>query len=161
MDGSGVATDFKNTIIIATSNAGSRWMAEHPAPADDAGKEIYKQTLIDEILRERAFSPEFFNRFDEAILFYPPSAEEVRQIAMLMLGSIIKDIGEKRGIQVKIESGVIDLLAERGFNPEFGAREMRRTITQTVETYLANYLLQHEVKRGQEMLVRRADLERL
>ncbi len=161
MDGSGVATDFKNTIIIATSNAGSHWMAEHPAPADEAGKAAYKQALIDQILAERAFSPEFFNRFDEAILFYPPTPEEVKQIAMLMLGSIIRDIGEKRGIQVKIESGVIELLAERGFNPEFGAREMRRTITQTVETYLANYLLQHEVKRGQEMLVRRADLENL
>ena len=161
MDGSGVATDFRNTIIIATSNAGSRWIAEHPTPQDAAGKMAYKQALVEEVLRERAFSPEFFNRFDEAILFYPPTPEEVKQIAMLMLGLIIRDIGEKRGIQLKIESGVIDLLAERGFNPEFGAREMRRTITQTVETYLANYLLQHDVKRGQEILIRRADLTSL
>lgn len=159
MDGSGTATDFRNTIIIATSNAGSRWIAEHPAPVDAPGKVAYKQALIEEILRERAFSPEFFNRFDEAIVFYPPTPDEVRQIAMLMLGSIIRDIDEKRGIQVKIESGVIDLLAQRGFNPEFGAREMRRTITQTVETYLANYLLQHEVKRGEEIVVRRQDLQ--
>lgn len=159
MDGSGVTTDCKNTIIIATSNAGSRWILEHPAPTDDPGKARYKQTLIEHIFHERAFSPEFFNRFDDAILFYPPTHDEIKKIAMLMLGGIVRDLNEKRGINMTIESDVLDYLAVRGFHPEFGAREMRRTITQTVENYLANYMLEHTVKRGDEILIRRKDLE--
>jgi ATP-dependent Clp protease ATP-binding subunit ClpA len=158
LDGSGVATDFKNTIIIATSNAGSHWIAEHPTPEDAEGKKAYKQALVEQIFHERAFSPEFFNRFDETILFYPPTHDEVKKIAMLMLGGIVRDIAEKRGIRVTIESDVIDLLVERGFNPEFGAREMRRTITQTVETFLANTLLERTVQRGEEILIRVEDI---
>lgn len=158
LDGNGDATDFKNTIIIATSNAGSRWIAEHPAPTDPAAKEAYRKALIDEVILEKAFSPEFLNRFDETTVFYPPSQDEIKQIAILMLDGIIRDIEQKRGIRVTVESGVIDMLAVRGYHPEYGAREMRRVITRSVETFLADYVLKRTVKRGEEIMIRTEDI---
>jgi ATP-dependent Clp protease ATP-binding subunit ClpC len=160
-DGNGVATDFKSAIIIATSNAGSHWIAATPPPADPAKRPAYKEALIKQVLSERAFSPEFLNRFDETVVFYPPTKDEIRRIAILMLDQIIRDIADKRGIKVTVESGVIDILAERGFHPEYGAREMRRVITRSVETYLADYLLSHTVKRGDEIVIHADDVRRI
>lgn len=158
IDGSGISTDFRNTIIIATSNAGSHWMIGHQAPMDEFSREEYKKQLIAEVLKEDAFSPEFMNRFDETLVFYPPTPAEIRQIAIMMLDRIIRDIEEKRGIKVTIEADVIDLLAERGFHPENGSREMRRVITRTAETFLAEYMLSHPLQRGDEILIKKNDL---
>ncbi len=158
LDGNGVQTDFRNTIIIATSNAGGRYFASHPAPPDESQKIHYKSEVMEFIIQEKTFSPEFINRFDEVIVFEPPSIQDVERIAILMLDDLIRDIAEKRGIRVIVEAGVITLLAKRGFNPEFGSRELRRVIMQHIETYLADYLLSHEVKRGQEIVIHSEDI---
>ncbi len=158
IDGQGMKTDFKNTIIIATSNAGVHWLKDHPIPQAPGEKDAFRLALIDTIVAEHVFSPEFVNRFDEVILFAPPTAEEVRKLAILMLGAIINDVQSQKGIEITVEPAVIDLLATRGFNPEFGAREMRRTITQTIENYLADYLLSHTVKRGDKIEIKAQDL---
>lgn len=158
IDGNGIVTDFRNTIIIATSNAGGRYFALHPAPPEEEKKLHYKSDVMEFIIKEKTFSPEFINRFDEVIVFEPPTKQDVERIAILMLDDLIRDIWEKRGIRITIEQGVITLLAERGFNPEFGSRELRRVIMQHIETYLADYLLSHEVKRGQEIVIHTDDI---
>ncbi|MDD5055763.1 MAG: AAA family ATPase [Candidatus Peribacteraceae bacterium] len=159
IDGQGVTNDFRNTIIIATSNAGSRWILGQPTPTDATAKESFRKALMDEVMTSRSFSPEFINRFDEVIVFYPPTPSEIQQITILMLDQIVKDVLARRGIQITVEQGVVELLAKRGYNPQFGAREMRRTVTQTVENYLADYLLQHEVKRGETIGIGVKDIE--
>lgn len=158
IDGNGVTTDFRNCIIIATSNAGGRYFASHPAPPEESDKLRYKSDAMEFILKEKTFSPEFINRFDEVIIFEPPSMQDVERIAILMLDDLIRDISEKRGIRITVEASVITLLAERGFSPEFGSRELRRVITQHIETYLADYLLSHDVKRGQEIVIHLDDI---
>ncbi len=156
--GNGGRADFRNTIIIATSNAGSHWMIKNALPTEEAAQRDFRTALIETIIGERTFSPEFINRFDEVILFVQPTDGEIRQLAILMLGEIIERIMKERGIRVTVESPVIDFLAEKGFSKEYGAREMRRTITQSIENYLADYLLSHSVQRGDEIAIRAEDL---
>ena len=159
IDGQGVTNDFRNCIIIATSNAGSQWILGQATPTDAAQKETFRKALMDEVMSSRSFSPEFINRFDEVIVFYPPTPAEIQQITILMLDQIVKDVFARRGIKITVEQGVVELLAKRGYNPQFGAREMRRTVTQTVENYLADYMLQHEVKRGETIAITVKELE--
>lgn len=158
LDGNGVQTDFRNTIIIATSNAGGRYFPLHPAPSEKRQKLQYKSEVIEFILEEKTFSPEFINRFDEVIVFEPPTMQDVEKIAILMLDSLIQDIAQKRGIKVTVEEGVITILAKRGFSPDFGSRELRRVILQYIETFIADYLLTHEVKRGEEIVIHAEDI---
>lgn len=158
MSGDGLKTDFRNTIIIATSNAGGHWMTTHQIPQDIKARETFRTALIETIVGERTFSPEFVNRFDEVIIFTPPTPEEIRQIAILMVHELIQRFTTERGISLIVEPSVMDFLATKGFSTEFGAREMRRTITQTIENYLADYLLTHDVKRGDVIEVQREDL---
>jgi ATP-dependent Clp protease ATP-binding subunit ClpC len=159
IDGQGMKTDFRNTIIIATSNAGTGWLKEHQMSDEEKLQDTFRAALIDVIIAEHAFSPEFINRFDEVILFSSPTQEEVRKLAILMLGSIIKDIETQRGIHITVEPTVIDLLVKLGYSPEFGAREMRRSITQTIENYLADTLLTHTVKRGETIEIQKENLK--
>ncbi len=156
--GDGVKTDFRSTIIIATSNAGSRWMAEHTALQEDQAREDFRKALLETVISERTFSPEFINRFDEVIVFTQPSSDEIKQLAILMLGDVIQRFMKDRGIRLTIAADVLDLLVAKGFSPEYGAREMRRTITQTIENYLADYLLSHTVGRGGEIVIEAKDL---
>ncbi len=158
--GDGVKTDFKNTIIIATSNAGSHWMTEHAIPSDSSARETFRAALVETIVGERTFSPEFVNRFDEVIVFSPPSRDDVRQLAILMLDQVIQRFVSEKGIRITVESAVVDFLAEKGFSTEFGAREMRRTITQSIENFLADYLLSHTVGRGDTILIQMQDLQK-
>ncbi|OGJ66765.1 hypothetical protein A3A67_03885 [Candidatus Peribacteria bacterium RIFCSPLOWO2_01_FULL_51_18] len=159
IDGQGVKTDFKNTIIIATSNAGVHWLKDHVMPQKPDDRDGYRGALLDAIIAEHVFSPEFVNRFDEVILFSPPTPDEVRRLAILMLDGIIKDVRSQKGIEITVDTDIIDLLAVRGFNPDYGAREMRRIITQTIENYLADYLLSHTVKRGDRIEIKSSDLK--
>lgn len=158
-DGRGMRTDFRNTIIIATSNAGALFIRDFVREHKDFNKENFKAALVESILRDKLFSPEFVNRFDEIVLYYPLSQEGATEVATLMLGDIIGDIQKRRGIAVKVEEDVVGGLVERGYSVEFGAREMRRTITEMIEDYLADYMLNHDVRRGEEIVIRKGDLK--
>jgi len=157
IDHSGKKTDFRNTIIIATSNAGALMVRDAAKQGKDVGSDVFKQALIDHILKEGAFSPEFLNRFDETILFKPLSKEEAKKVAILMLDSIVKEMKKKRGIELRLESDVLDDLVEKGYSAEFGAREMRRTIVDTIENRLADYMLKNEVRRGEVIVLKKED----
>ncbi len=158
-DSRGIRTDFRNTIIIATSNAGALFIRDFVKTHTDYDKQSFKAALLDSILQQKLFTPEFVNRFDEVVLFYPLSQTAAGRVAGLMIDSIIQDLQKRRGISVRLESGVLEALLERGYSMEFGAREMRRTITDMIEDYLADYLLRHDVKRGDEITIKPSDLK--
>lgn len=160
-DGLGVRTDFRSTIIIATSNAGALFIRDFFKEQVNASEQHqqFRQQLIDEILKQKLFSPEFMNRFDDIILYFPLTHEQALRLAILMLDSFIRDFDEKKGINVVLEEEAVAALAEKGYSIEFGAREMRRVIMEKLETYLANYLLKSTVQRGETITVRKGDLE--
>ncbi len=152
-DSGGGKTDFRNTIIIATSNAGALFLRDFLRDHPDAERAAAKEPLLDSILRDRIFSPEFLNRFDATVLFYPLTREDARRVARLMIDDIVRDVQQRRGITVRVEEATLETLLDRGYSAEFGAREMRRTIMETIENYLADYLLRHDVRRGEEILI--------
>jgi len=161
MDSRGVKTDFRNTIIIATSNAGALFIRDYfkEHEHNKEAKEEFKDKLMDTLIQQENFSPEFLNRFDGTIIFYPLTKEETVQVTIMMLDSVISEIQDQRGITVKVGQDTVNALAEHGYSIEFGAREMRRSITNVIETYLADYFLKNDVKRGDEIVIRKEDLK--
>ena len=158
-DSLGAQTDFKNAIIIATSNAGALFIRDFIKNNEGQEDKEFKRQLIDAVVDQKTFSPEFINRFDEVILYHPLSIEDAKRVAIILLDDIIAEFQEKRGVSLKIEEDVLDVIIEHGYSEEFGARQMRRAVIDMVETYLADYLLKNEVKRGEEILIRKEDLE--
>jgi len=142
-DSVGQLVDFTNTIIIATSNAGTNFVQEQIV----AGKtlEEIRESLVRGELK-KYYRPEFLNRFDGIILFKSLEKEEIKQIAGLMLKRVAKDL-EKRGVVLKVEGSALVALADIGFDPEFGARPMRRAIQEHVENKLADLILQNKLER--------------
>lgn len=159
MDNRGMRTDFRNTIIIATSNAGALFIRDFVKEHPDFEKKNFKGQLIDAIIQQRMFSPEFINRFDELVLFYPLTMKDATQVAMLMIGDIVSDVEKRRGIKVELDEDVVEELVKRGYSMEFGAREMRRVITEVVEDYLADYMLKSDVKRGESIIITKEALQ--
>lgn len=158
-DAYGNKTNFKHTIIIATSNAGALFMRDLLAGGEIGDHAQMKEKVIDSILKDKLFSPEFINRFDEVILYESLTRENAAKVAMLMVNEIVADIQRKRGITVTLAEDVMELILDKGFNPQFGARELRRTVTEVLENYLADYLLKTEVARGAQINITRKDIE--
>ncbi len=142
-DSVGRVIDFTNTIVIATSNAGTAYVQQ--AFAQGRAPDEVQQSLIHGELAEY-FRPEFLNRFDAIVLFRGLERNEIKQIARLMLKRIEKDL-EHRGISLRIEESALDALAEIGFDPTFGARPMRRAIQDKVENALAGFVLSGTLER--------------
>lgn len=147
-DGAGRMVDFKNTIIIATSNAGSELILN----AIREGRDLveYKEDFINEILKRGIFRPEFLNRFDAIVLFRTLSKEDLQKVAELMLNEI-KDGLYQKEIELTITSGLVEKVAELGFSPEFGAREMRRVIQEKVENVIAKAIISNTIKTGDKI----------
>jgi len=144
-DGLGRKVDFKNSIIIATSNAGYKVILE--ALREKTEWSGVKQKLLDYLFEEGIFRPEFINRFDAVIVFRPLTKENLLDIAELMLQKLKKNLKEK-DIEFIITLPLKEKIVELGFSPVFGAREMRRVIQDKVENVLASALLSGELKRG-------------
>lgn len=147
-DGMGRKIDFKNTIIIATSNAGYKIILERlKQKIDWAG---VKQKLLDYVFEKRMFRPEFINRFDAVVVFGPLSKDNLMDISQLMLNKLKKNLSNK-GIEFVITDDLKQKVVELGYNPVFGAREMRRVVQDKVEDVLANALLSNKIKRGDKV----------
>ncbi len=159
-DGRGVKTDFRNTIIIATSNAGALFIRDFfkAHPDIEQSQVGFKEKLFEAILQQKLFSPEFLNRFDDVALYLPLTPPQALQLAILMLDRFIKDFEEKRGVTVIVEQAAIEALAKKGYSIEFGAREMQRVLMDTVETYLAEYILKNSPKRGEAVTITKEGL---
>ena len=142
-DSVGRVIDFTNTIIIATSNAGSSFVQKKVSEGVDL--ESVRDVLIKSKLKDY-YKPEFLNRFDSIVLFKALNKLEIKTISGLMLKRVAKDL-EKKGIELKVKESALEYLSEIGFDPEFGARPMRRAIQDKVENKLAEIILQGKIQR--------------
>lgn len=154
-DGLGQKIDFTNTIIIATSNAGSEFIREQV----QAGKtsEQFQAELLNQLQSQGTFRPEFLNRFDAVIAFHPLTPEELLQIVDLQLVDLNKRLAEE-GVTIALTPAAKQELATRGYQPEFGARALRRVMQTALEDIVANRLLQGTIQRGQTVTIDAADL---
>lgn len=144
-DSLGNTIDCTNIILIATSNAGTAFVQQQLVA------NIPYETIQDELLRGKLmewFRPEFLNRFDAIVLFQTLSQEEIRSIAGLMLRSIGKHL-EDQGMYMMVDEPVLHHLASVGFDPQFGARPMRRVVQDKVENPIAELLLAKKLRRGE------------
>lgn len=157
-DNRGVRTDFRNSIIIATSNAGALFLREFVRQHPTFDKAAFKQELIDTIIKGKEFAPEFINRFTEVVVYYPLQLETVTEIATKIIESMSNRFYEERGVVLKVEQEAINYLAQKGYSPDFGARELERTISSILETHLANYLLINNVSRGDSIAIKLDDI---
>ena len=147
-DGLGRKVDFKNSIIIATSNAGYQIILQ--ALKEKTEWSGVKQKLLDYVFEKAIFRPEFINRFDAVVVFSPLSKENLLDISELMLQSLKKNLKEK-GIELKITLPLKEKIVELGYDHTFGARQMRRVIQDKVENVLASALLSGQLKRGNKV----------
>lgn len=155
----GAVTDFRNTIIIATSNAGALYLRDKiSSGADISDERAFTRELVDHILHEKLFTPEFMNRFDATVLFRPLTGDDALAIAKLMIAEVVESVREGKGVEVEIDDGAIAALIERGYSPEFGARELRRIVSDVIENYLADRFLREALKRGDRIVIKREDL---
>jgi ATP-dependent Clp protease ATP-binding subunit ClpC len=161
-DARGRKVDFRNTILIMTSNIGAELIRREKslgfaatAQASQKAKTEYEQ-MKDKILGElkRTFKPEFVNRIDGVLVFHSLSREHVKQISELMLARLRMQL-EERFIKLELTDGARDLLADKGFDAQNGARHLRRTIQNLVEDPLSEKLLSGEFKPGSTVLVGR------
>ncbi|MCL2563427.1 MAG: ATP-dependent Clp protease ATP-binding subunit [Oscillospiraceae bacterium] len=154
-DGQGRRVNFKNTIIVMTSNVGAKNITERrkqlgfaSAAAEGAGTrsvEEIRTAVLEEL--KKTFRPEFLNRVDETIVFHQLSRADIGEIAAKMLEGVTARI-EALGIRLTVDASAVELLAERGFDPVYGARPLRRAIQSAVEDSAAEQLLDGSIKAG-------------
>ncbi len=151
-DSQGRTVDFKNTVIILTSNLGSPLILE----AIEKGGEIDEETRknISLLLRQN-FRPEFLNRLDETIIFTPLSKEHITRIIDLTLDSLRARLSAQR-IKLEVTESAKSFIAEKGYDPQFGARPLKRYVRQTVETLVARKIIEGNISEGDTLTV---DLE--
>jgi len=155
-DGQGRTVDFKNTVVIMTSNLGSDTISRRPLGFREAGGGAggQEESLRDRIMPrlQEAFRPEFLNRIDEIIVFRQLDEEQLRQITSLLLEETTRRL-HAQAVTVDFTTEAVDWLARRGFQPEFGARPLRRTIQREVDNRLSAMLLDGRVQEGQHVTV--------
>ena len=153
-DGQGRTVDFRNTVVVMTSNLGS----DHIREAFDEGQMdsdtgVVKATVEAKVMSDVSmhFKPEFLNRIDESVIFHALGHEHVRGIADLQLGLLEARLAE-RGLQLSVPTDVMDFLVDQGFDPVFGARPLKRAIQRLIENPLAEALLSGAFMSGDEIV---------
>jgi ATP-dependent Clp protease ATP-binding subunit ClpB len=145
-DGQGRTVDFKNTVVIMTSNIGSRYIQD--LEADDEDK---MRTLVMEALKEH-FLPEFLNRIDDVVIFHNLGKQQLRQIVRLQIEKLQKQMSEL-GVTLKLTDAAMDELVKEGYDPAYGARPMKRLLQQRIANPLATELLEGRHSSGGSVLV--------
>ncbi|GAL12953.1 ClpB protein [Vibrio astriarenae] len=138
-DGQGRTVDFRNTVVIMTSNLGSNRIQENFAQLDYEG---IKNEVMDVVSKH--FRPEFLNRVDESVVFHPLGREHIKSIASIQLARLAKRMEEK-GFLLETSDEALNMIAQVGFDPVYGARPLKRAIQQTVENPLAKSILGGEI----------------
>lgn len=157
-DAHGRKVDFKQTIIIMTSNAGAQAIMEPKRlgfMSDSDEKKDYermKSGVMEEV--RRIFKPEFLNRIDEIMVFHVLNKENIKKIVTILLKTLEKRCKEQMDITLTVTGSVKDYLAETGFDSKYGARPLRRAIQSRIEDKLANEILEGKIKRGDAVQVR-------
>ena len=156
-DGQGRVVDFKNTVIVMTSNAGAHTLRKQRSlgfgGGDDDGKtyENMRENIMGEV--QRLFKPEFLNRVDEIIVFHALTEDEIDQIARLLLGQVCARLTE-RGIYLTVEDDALKLISKAGYDLKYGARPLRRAIQRMVEDALSEEILTGSVHLGDHVHAR-------
>ncbi len=153
-DGKGRTIDFKNTVIIMTSNVGSHLIAEQVGAGETTLSEGTRREVLD-VLRQQ-FRPEFLNRVDDIIVFHPLGREQMRTIIDIQLRGLVKRL-EDRKIRVEVSDAAKDLLIADGYDPAYGARPLKRTLQRQVLDGLAMRVLQGEFGEGDLVRIDAAD----
>ena len=133
-DGQGRTVDFRNTVVIMTSNLGSHLIQEHQGESYDEMKDMVMSVV------SQHFRPEFINRIDETVVFHPLGKENIRAIASIQLERLARRM-ETRGYEIVFTEALIDFIGEVGYDPVYGARPLKRAIQQEIENPLAQQIL--------------------
>ena len=149
-DGQGRTVDFKNTIVIMTSNIGSYRILEYRGAFEGENYERMKQAVLDEMRQH--FRPEFLNRVDETIVFHSLSEQHLKRIVDIQLENLRRRL-EDRHISIELTDAAKTHLVRTGYDPSYGARPLKRAIQREIETPLARLMLKGEIKDGQTVLV--------
>jgi ATP-dependent Clp protease ATP-binding subunit ClpC len=150
--------DFKNTVLIMTSNIGARQIKGTRSlgfqeRTDESAYGSMKQTIMDEL--KRSFNPEFLNRIDEAIVFHALTRAEMLNITRILLHQVVDRL-QLTGVKLGFDEPVVELLIEKGFDASLGARPLKRAIQKLIEDPLSEHVLRGKLKEGSEVLVSRA-----
>ena len=143
-DSQGKTVDFKNTIIILTSNLGAQYLLDgidaNGEITEDARKQVHDELF-------RSFRPEFLNRLDEIIMFKPLTKDNIAHITELMVADINRRLADRQ-LKIELTDAARDYVTEHGYDPQFGARPLRRFIQKNVETLVARIILEDKVQEG-------------
>lgn len=156
-DGQGRKVDFKNTVIIMTSNAGARSIVAPKrlgftsVETPEQSYELMKKSVMDEV--KNVFKPEFLNRIDDMIVFHALEKEDILEIVKLMTDTLAKRVQENMGISVSFTDKALEKIAEEGFDKAYGARPLRRAIQSRIEDAFAEEYLQGNFKAGEKVSV--------
>lgn len=155
-DAHGRKVSFKNTIIIMTSNAGAQQIVspKHLGFGINEDEETDYKKMKSSVMEEvkRIFKPEFINRIDEVLVFRVLNKEDIKEIVQILLGSFIKRVKEQMEISLEVTEAAIAHIAESGFDKTYGARPVRRAIQTQIEDGMADRLLSHEIKQGDNVI---------
>ena len=156
-DNKGRTVNFKNTIIIMTSNLGSAYIQSQFEKINDENREVVIEETKKEVMSmlKKTIRPEFLNRIDETIMFLPLNKEEIEQIVMLQINGI-KNMLAGNGITLEMTDEAVRFIASTGYDPEFGARPVKRAIQRYLLNDLSKKLLSQEVDRSKPIIVETA-----
>jgi ATP-dependent Clp protease ATP-binding subunit ClpB len=149
-DSQGRTVDFKNTIVIMTSNLGSQKILESASLYTDAEDEGIKDAVMAEVRKH--FRPEFLNRIDEIIVFHALTEPQLKKIVEIQLGRLRERLAERK-ITLELTDAARTHIVRAGYDPAYGARPLKRVIQKEVETELAKRLLAGQVRDGQTVVV--------
>jgi len=155
-DGRGQVINARNSIVIATSNAGSKLILDTVLNRKEL--EHLNDEIIQKIIRDGVYRPELINRFDSTIIFEPLTRGEQMQVASMMIKSLYERVKDQ-GYELQVSQDLLELLVERGYHPEFGARPMQRVIQDVVEEAIAQNIIAKAVAKGGTINLTRADIE--
>lgn len=153
-DNKGRVVNFKNTIIIMTSNMGSSYIQSQMEKLNSGNKEAIVEETKREVMNmlKKSIRPEFLNRIDETIMFLPLTEKEIRQIVLLQIGSVQKMLAGN-GVNLELTNEAIEFIAKAGYDPEFGARPVKRAIQRYLLNDLSKKMLAQDVDRSKPIIV--------
>ena len=149
-DGKGRTVDFRNTILILTSNTGSHRILEHRGAFDGEDYAHMKRAVMEEL--QRQFRPEFLNRVDETIVFHSLTTDHLKAIVEIQLGRLRQRL-QDRHLTLELTEAAREHIVAVGYNPNYGARPLKRAIQKEIENHLGRRILSGEVRDGQSILV--------
>ncbi len=160
-DSQGRKVDFKNCIIIMTSNVGGKSIVEpkqlgfvSKVDAERDYKEM-KSKVLDEV--KKLFKPEFLNRIDEMVVFHPLTTDDIGEIAKIFIDKVVKKARVNVKIDISYDNKVVEFISKKGYDHIYGARPLKRTIQSEFEDYLAEQILKNELKEGDNVKISEED----